>query len=300
MNILLTGISGFLGRHVAAELSLVNFVQHVVSRRLLPHSDHYSVIVHDFMSEDDLAGKIPKPIDAIVHMAHAMGSARDEQMAFATKSTSALLDYAINHDIKPFILISSLSVLDLAAVPAYGQVDSTTPRLTQAGQLPAYAAAKLVQEQLVEQAVASGAINALILRPGLIYDASEMSNAYAGLIKENLQLRVGHVGQIPLVSAQHVATVIRAALSVSPTPGLIVQTVLDDSPWSMAQYQLALVARGQLKPSGTTVPWWLANVIASVAESLTGAVGLRERLPEILKQPSRAARLKPLRYWACK
>lgn len=300
MNLLLTGISGFLGRYVAAELSLLDCTQHVVSRRPLPHSDHYSVIVHDFMSENDWAVKIGKPIDAIVHMAHAMGGTREEQIAFAAESTRALLAYATSHRVKLIVLISSLSVLDLTAVPAYGPVESTTPRLTPAGQLPAYAAAKLAQEQLVEQVVASGAINAVILRPGLIYDATVMSNAYAGLIKEKIQLRVGHAGQIPLVSAQRVAAIIRTALSASPTQGLTVQTVLDDSPWSMAQYQQALVARVQLKPSGVTVPWWLANGIGSVVESLAGSMGLRERLPELLKQPSRAARLKPLRYWADK
>lgn len=300
MNLLLTGASGFLGRHVTAELSLMDCTQHVISRRPLPHSDYYSVIVHDFMSEVDWARKIRKPIDAIVHIAHAMGTTRDKQMAFASESTRALLAYATTHRVKLVVLISSLSVLDLTSVPAYGQVDSQTPRLRPAAHLSGYVASKLSQELLVEQAVASGAINALILRPGLIYDATVMSNAYAGLIKEKLQLRVGHAGQIPLVSAQRVAAIIRTALSASPTQGLTVQTVLDDSPWSMAEYQQALVARGQFKPSGMTMPWWLANGVGSVVESLAGSVGLRELLPELLKQPSRAARLKPLRYWTDK
>lgn len=298
MNLLITGAAGFLGKYLFSELKRAGIGLHAISRKPLTNIKFNSVIVHDFFSDDDLGHKILHPVEAVVHMAHAMGGTRDEQMSFATQSTRALLAYATNHGIKSFILISSLSVLDLAAVSAYGQVDSQTPRLRPAGHLPAYSAAKLAQELLVEQAVAAGAIDALILRPGLIYDATVMSNAYAGIIKKKLQLRVGHAGQIPLVSAQHVARVIVKALSASPTPGLAVQTVLDDSPWSMAQYQQALVARGQLKPGGLPVPWWLANVVGSVVEGVAGPVGLRERLPDLLKQPSRAARLKPLRYWA--
>lgn len=79
MNIMLTGSSVFLGRYVTAKLKRTNYVQHAISLRPLSRPDLYSVITHDFMGSDDfLGGNIQRPLDAIVHMAHAMGGSREE------------------------------------------------------------------------------------------------------------------------------------------------------------------------------------------------------------------------------
>lgn len=297
MNVLATGVAGFLGRYVCTELLLAGCAITAISRRPLLQADLSTVIVHDFVTGGVLNGKLKEPVDTIIHMAHAMGGTYLEQMAFAKVSTQTLLDYAISQQVKKFILISSLSVLDLAPIPAYGWINSRVRRLKPDANLPAYPAAKLAQELLVEQAVASGAIDAVILRPGLIYDETVMSNAYAGLIKNKLQIRAKHAGQIPLVSAQQVARVIVQALSAPLAPGLAIHTVLDASPWSMQQYQQALLARGQLQPNAWGVPWQLLNWAGALAQAGAGAFGLAHRLPELFRQPGRAARLKPHRYW---
>lgn len=256
-----------------------------------------SVVVHDLASAAVFDPHISHAVDAIVHMAHPMGGSRDEQAHVAARGTSALLGYAAKHGIRSFVLLSSLSVLDLAAVPADERVNSHTPRLKPDTRLPAYPAAKLAQELLVEQAVASGAIDALILRPGLIYDDTVMSNAYAGLFKYKLQIWVKHAGQIPLVSARQVARVMVQALSAPLAPGLAIQTVLDESPWSMQQYQQALISRGQLQANAWRVPWQLLDGASALAQAGAGVFGLAHRLPEAFSQPGRAARLKPHRYW---
>lgn len=297
MNLLLTGASGFLGRHVTAELSLAGCLPHVISRRPLSQPNLYSVILHDFMGRDDLAGKLRHPIDAVVHIAYAMGSSRQEQMDFAVKSTQALLNFALGHGVKKFVLVSSLSVFDLAALPAYALVGAHTPRLVLDESLPAYAAAKLMQELLVEQAVATGDINAVILRPGLIYDDRVMSNAYAGLIRNRIQLGLSHYGQIPLVEAKRAAQVIVESVSSIAQPGLDIRYVLDPHPWSMQQYRQALIDRGQLRPYGLSLPWWLIDRLCANAEKVARLTGQEKHLPELFNPVSRSARLKPLLYW---
>lgn len=297
MRALLTGASGFLGRHVTAELSLAGCIQHVISRRPLLHPDLYSVIVHDFMGQGYLADKIRHPVDAVLHMAHPMGGSRQEQIDFAVKSTQALLDFALGHGVKNFVLVSSLSVLNLAALPAYARVDGRTPRLVQNVWLPAYAAAKLMVELLVEQAVARRGMNAVILRPGLIYDDKVMSNAYAGVVKGWVQLGLSHHGQIPLVGARRAAQVIVESLSSIAQPGLETRCVLDPHPWSMQQYRQALIDRGQLRPQGFSLPWWLLDRLGAGAEKLARLTGHEKHLPELFNPVSRSARLKPLLYW---
>lgn len=300
VNILLSGATGFLGQYVATALRLAGCHTVVISRKSVPSvrpGSLISVVAHDLASAAVFDPDISSPVHAIVHMAHPMGGSREEQTQVAARGTSSLLEYAATHGIRSFVLLSSLSVLDLATVTAYGQINSQTPRLKPDATLPAYPAAKLAQELLVEQAVARGAVDVLILRPGLIYDDTVMSNAYAGLIKNKLQLRVDHDGEIPLVSAQQVARVVVRALSAPLTPGLAIQTVLDDSPWSMQQYQEALISRGQLKPNAWNVPWQLLDGAGALAYAGAGAFGLAHRLPDLFRQPSRAARLKPHRYW---
>lgn len=297
MNILITGATGFLGKYVCAEFGLSGCALYVVSRRPLFLPDIYSVIVHDFAGEDDFEAELAGPVDAIVHMAHSMGGSYSEQMTFAVRSTRALLNYALGHGIKTFVLVSSLAVLDLAALPAFGRVDAHTPRLRQAGNLTPYAAAKLAQEKLVEEAAFSGAINAVILRPGLIYDATLMSNACAGLIKGGLQLAIDHDGQIPLVSARRTAQQMLQTLTAPVAANLTTRMVLDDHPWTMARYRQALVARGQLRPGGLVLPWSVIDAMAAAAEKGAGVLGLRAHLPELFSPSGRAARLKPLTYW---
>lgn len=300
MNLLLTGASGFLGRYLTAELSRASYSQLVISRRFLPHSDNYSVLLHDFMGNDDLAGKILHPVDAVVHMAHAMGGSREEQMTYAVKSTRALLDYAISHRIKTFVLVSSLSVLDLSALPAYGMVDYQTPRLFKDEHLPPYVAAKLAQELLVEKAVCEAGINAVILRPGLIYDDNVMSTSFAGLIKDDFQIAISHEGQIPLVSAKRTAEQILNALTLLKTSTLLTQLVLDEYPWSMVRYRDALIDRGYINSNLISIPWWLMNLIGASAEIFANYSNYRHRLPDLFIQPSRSTRLKPLIYWPSK
>lgn len=82
-----------------------------------------------YVESSELSVKVTHSVYALVHMAHAMGSSREGKMAFATKSTRALRDYAIRHQFKTLILVSSLLVLDLAVLPAFAMVVEHRSRL---------------------------------------------------------------------------------------------------------------------------------------------------------------------------
>lgn len=297
MNLLVSGATGFLGRHFCDILIQVGATAQVLSRRPVSLPQNFSVIRHDFGSDDELSVKVTQPVDAVVHMAHAMGSSREEQMAFATKSTRALLDYGISHQVKTFVLVSSLSVLDLAGLPAFAMVNNHTRRLVEGGHLPPYVAAKLAQELLVEHAALESGINAVILRPGLIYDDSVMSTSCAGLFKGSLQIAISHEGQIPLVSARRTAEEILKAVVSFNAFALDTRLVLDEHPWSMQSYRDALIEREHIKSNVVAVPWWMMNFIGSCADMFASSFNYREQLPDLFIQPSRSARLKPLMYW---
>lgn len=87
------------------------------------------MITHDFERDDELSIKVSNSVNAVVHMAHAMGSSSEELMAFAVKITQAELHYGIRHQLKTFLLVSSLSVLDLAVLPAFAIVGEHRSRL---------------------------------------------------------------------------------------------------------------------------------------------------------------------------
>lgn len=158
MKVLLTGIGGFIGSHLAKAWrdAALDFVG--VSRRKLSDNNEFEILYCD------LANGMPyeKDVDIIVHTAAkspSPGARIEEFVSSNIEGTRKLLEYAAKHGVSKFIYLSSVSVYGTVQVPI---VDEKTP-VTDPG---IYGMTKLIGELLVKEA---GLKSSMALRlPGVL------------------------------------------------------------------------------------------------------------------------------------
>jgi len=171
MTILLTGASGFMGRHVLRHLlnaghTVVTPVRENSANKIAEKPGvHLTLIKGDFFDDAVLEKAAALKPDVIIHMASVRGAGQGDSALYEqvnVKGTKALLEFARRNTVKEFVYISSVGVLGTIPenVPAR---PSDTPRPD-----GIYHRTKYRAEQLVQQAGSAG-LKTLILRPTITY-----------------------------------------------------------------------------------------------------------------------------------
>jgi UDP-glucose 4-epimerase len=110
MKILITGSSGFIGRHLVLHLSEGNECFAVVrDARQAPSSGTANIVVMDLARSLD-ASALPAEIDVIIHLAQAnvpFPEGANELLAVNTSATQQLVDYGRRARARQFILAST-------------------------------------------------------------------------------------------------------------------------------------------------------------------------------------------------
>lgn len=146
MKILLTGATGFLGRHLLPELAKRHEVYAVARRRIPEGANGAAAWVQMDLAAPLDASALPKDVDAVVHLAQSTHyrefpeRARDVY-AINVASTFALLDYARSVGVSRFIHASSGGI--------YGHGDELATDSGAASPLNFYLSSKYAAELLV-------------------------------------------------------------------------------------------------------------------------------------------------------
>jgi 2-alkyl-3-oxoalkanoate reductase len=168
MRVLVTGASGFLGSHVAEQLSeqghsVIALVRSTSNTRFLSSLRGLDLVTG---AVEDAASvrEAMQGVDAVVHSAGLVKArSEDEFFAINVKGTQHLLDAAreVAPDLRRFVFVSSLAVIgpSLDGRPVAG--DAAPNPLTR------YAKSKLAAERLVQ--AARDELKVTILRPPMIY-----------------------------------------------------------------------------------------------------------------------------------
>ena len=160
---------------------------------------------------------------AVIHAAAAMSATDAEHRERTVEPTRRAAEAAAAAGVRRFVLVSSLSVYDFEAAGRGGALTEATPRFgpATAGQLDAYARAKLAQEEAVEAVAARrpGALDPVFVRPGAIVGAGRRWTARLGFRKGPLAVRIGSGAPVPVIEAADCGrAVLRAATSLTPAP----------------------------------------------------------------------------------
>ncbi len=173
-----TGASGFLGRAVIDVLSDLGLDVRILTTRAdyrLPADistpERFQILPTDYAQPEQLQQQL-HGVDTVVHMAAATAGNLMDHIQGTVGSTEAILAALDNNpNIKALVYVSSLSVLDASQVGERTFVDETFPLESHPSRRGAYAQAKQLAEERVQEWLSGSCrdIRVSIVRPGVIY-----------------------------------------------------------------------------------------------------------------------------------
>lgn len=296
MKLAITGANGFIGRHVVTAALAAGY--HVVAIiRSRPPAEWQDiaaleVIRCDLLTPQQAVWDSLQAVDTVIHLAAPM-AAGDEYTAGVTATENLLQlmrDYAINR----LFLLSSISVLDYAALPPASPIDETvSPGDDYA--LGDYARMKRDQEcVLAGQLTTNPLFNYAVFRPGIVYDKQRLAADHAGLVIASKALCVLHSGQVPLVHVHRVAQLLIAAVDCTVDNGSVYH-LLDEQLPEQREYIEQLRARGLITPV-LYLPWRWYSALTKCLRGVLAIIGASGRCPDRFRRGSVAARLSPFAF----
>lgn len=183
MNVLLTGVSGFIGSELlkllADDFSTYNLS--ILTRKfnqMLNSEIHQIVCVDNIFTE-----KIPDNLDVVIHLAgraHVLNDIAENPLIEFRKvnvdGTLLLAKQALDKKVKRFIFMSSIGVNGaITNKKAFDELDVSQPHAD-------YAISKLEAEDALKKLFAGSETELVIIRPPLVYAAHAPGN-FARLLK---------------------------------------------------------------------------------------------------------------------
>ncbi|MCC7409569.1 MAG: NAD(P)-dependent oxidoreductase, partial [Phycisphaeraceae bacterium] len=209
MNILVTGASGFLGRHVVAELVARG---HTVAGMVRPASEPGTIegvrwVKADLRAERDLGAALAG-MEVVVHLAAAVTGDEEGQFASTAVGTERLLAAMVEARVEKLVLASSFSVYDYRQIARNGVMDEESP--VEIGRAlyerDGYAVAKVWQERLCRRWAEGDAERKLaVLRPGFIWGRDHWDLAGIGQRVGGWQLVFGARRELPITHVENCA-----------------------------------------------------------------------------------------------
>ncbi|MDJ0699530.1 MAG: NAD-dependent epimerase/dehydratase family protein [Woeseiaceae bacterium] len=269
MRVLVTGGTGFVGRHLCNLLSSRGF-DVTAAVRSPPGDDfvHPVVVIGDISANPDFSA-IPDGVDAVVHLAarvHVMHDrASDPLYEFRrvnVRGTRKLLQAAVRRGVKRFVYLSTIKV--------HGEMTGQEPFKVSDAVAPddPYAISKLEAENLVSAMGADAGLETVIIRPPLVYGAGVGGNVLRlmRLVDSGYPIPLGAVrNSRSLVAVSNLCDLISVCLTNDAAPGRRF-LVSDNSDVSVRQI-IELMASAMSKPPR------LLNVPIPLLRYVAGVVG---------------------------
>jgi nucleoside-diphosphate-sugar epimerase len=245
--VLVTGASGFLGRHIVHRLA----GEGVKVRALVRQTSRTEAIaipgvelVYGDVTDADSLNPSFEGIDCVIHAA-AGTSGSDEMMRRVTiDGTRNVLNLCRRHCIGRLIYISSCSVYAVADCPPGSRLDESSPLEPHPERRGNYSWTKLDAENLIRDAIDDAELDIVCLRPGTIYGpGGENFTPMLGFSKGRFFIVIDNKEFIlPLVYVDNLVDAISTAMR---TPGAAggVYNVVDSEPVGKQRYMNLLVPR---------------------------------------------------------
>jgi 2-alkyl-3-oxoalkanoate reductase len=297
MRVLVTGASGFIGRHVVAALLERGHEVRAVVRQdpkgvFEPRTGLVDVARADLGAGESALEPLFEGVTCLVHLASALRGTDAEQRTSTVEGTRRLLEAMSRTATRRIVLASSFAVYDWSAID--GVVNERSPLLDRgrAGLRGPYPAAKVEQEQLTRRMSTERGWDLTVLRPGFVWGRGVDPPACLGMDLRLAFLVVGPLVRPCLSYVENCADLFAAAALDSRAVGRTFNVVdgQEVSAWRHARNHFFLSG-----PRRVCLP--VPYVVGASGARFASAVlsPLLPRVPSVLLPGAFQGRFRPVR-----
>lgn len=275
---LLTGSTGYLGRHLAALLAARNHSLRALVRvgtdlKRIP--DAVQDTVWGGLDDPAALARATHAIDTVFHIAARVssGGSRDAFERDNVTATENLLEAAEAAGVKRFVHVSSAGIYGSDA--AAGDIDESTPLDPAIEQRGAYAWSKARADDRVRRFAESSRLDVVVVRPGILYgsEAKPFLGRLSFPVPRGKGRRIVVGSPDALLPLTHVDNACHAIVLAAErgTPGQAYNVV--DGVTRQGEYLELLAASGVARVRPTYVPSALFTPVALGCELATRLTG---------------------------
>lgn len=283
---LVTGSTGFLGRHVVREMTRRGFSVRALARSSCDWQDPAVRAIEADLCTSELSPYLAG-VDVVVHLAARLSGSDEEMHRANVTGTRRLMEAMTKSTCRRLVHASSFSVYrwDVDG----GSLDECSALVDDdvLGTVDSYSSTKVQQERLIREFSLREGWIVTVIRPAAIWDSGHFPEYVVGPRLGPIQLVIGPRGYPRISSIQDAATCFATAAAREEGPREMLLNVLDESPPRRAQF-----ARVGDKPDWRVkvpVPYALAKSAVRLLRLVRG----QRRLPFFLQHHSFACLYSP-------
>jgi 2-alkyl-3-oxoalkanoate reductase len=295
MTILVTGATGFIGRHAVTELLRRGHDVAAVVRPSSPVPPELArpgveLVAADLRDPGPALDSAVSGAAAIVHLAAGSQGSPRARFDATVLATERLLSAVREAQWRGRLVhVSTLAVYAFAQLPRGATIDERTPLEPKLGERDDYAWAKGWQERLVRELMTAGPCEVTIVRPGAVHGPGRAFPARLGRrCGERGILLLGGAARLPLVQVENLASLLAECVEHPGAGGLVLNAVDSQPPrqwtylrrWRRSQPrrvvvvpvpravlravgQVGSLTRGAIPGPGLVSPYAMAPVLRS-------------------------------------